>query len=209
MNYNELVYLREEEVDGLGPWTWIKSDHGAWDGPKADWENSHKHEYFKNVKKFHVVIQAGGNQGMYPKLLAQRFRAVYTFEPDPLNFYCLTQNCQEDHIVKVQAALGNERGLIKVNRQTMENTGMHRVESSGFICQFQLDDIDWHEVDLLMFDVEGYEQKVIDGAIRTIKQHKPVIILEMPSGDTRKMVEEAGYQLQGWSKSDAIFYPVS
>ena len=31
--------------------------------------------------------------GMYPRLLAERFQYVYTFEPYYLNFRCLVHNC--------------------------------------------------------------------------------------------------------------------
>jgi FkbM family methyltransferase len=209
VSYADLVHIRDEEVDGVGPWTWVKSDHGAWDGPKYDWETSHKDRYLHYVKKFKVAVQAGGCQGMYPRLLARNFKAVYTFEPDPLNFYCLVQNCQEDHIVKIQAALGNEPSLITVNRGNMENVGMHQVKPNGFIPQIQLDNIDFPELDLLCLDVEGYEQPVLDGAMYTIRKHKPVVVLEMPSGDTQRMLEVQGYKLQEWSRSDAIFSPIS
>lgn len=206
MSYQDLVHVREDTVDGIGPWTWIKSDIGAWDGPKSDWETSHKHEYFRNVKKFNVVLQAGGNQGMYPRLLAEKFKAVYTFEPDPLNFFCLTQNCQIDTIVKIQAALGNNNSLLKIARSAMSNTGMHRMEPNGFITQIQIDNIDFPELDLILLDVEGYEANILDGAIATLRRHKPVVVCENGSEHIGERLAPIGYVLQGWSKSDAIYY---
>ena len=48
--YEDLVHIRYETVDGIGPWHWIKEDSGAWDGPKRDWEDHHKHKYFNHLK---------------------------------------------------------------------------------------------------------------------------------------------------------------
>lgn len=206
MSYEALVRVRKELVDGLGPWTWIREDTGAWDGPKADWETSHKEAYFKHVKKFGVAIQAGGNQGMYPRLLAQRFKAVYTFEPDPLNFYCLVQNCQEDNIVKMQAALGMKAELIKVNRHNFTNAGMHQVSPGGFIPSLTIDSLNLPELDFMSLDVEGYEEKILRGAERTIEKFRPVIAAENAGGGVVSFLNAFGYKTDCVSKADTVFY---
>jgi FkbM family methyltransferase len=206
MNYKELVYQRDDEVDGLRDWTWIKSDTGAWDGPKSDWETSHKTRYFQHLQNYNVVVQAGGNQGMYPRLLARRFKVVYTFEPDPLNFYCLANNCQEDNIVKMQAALGCNPHLIKVNRQDMTNTGMHTVQPGGWIPVLRVDDLGLPQLDCLLLDVEGYELNILKGAHETIKANRPVIVCENANFEIESHLWQYGYKEDGWSKSDRIFY---
>jgi len=38
------------------------------------------------------VLIAGGNAGLYPFLHSLRFKKVYTFEPELLNFLCLVEN---------------------------------------------------------------------------------------------------------------------
>ena len=48
-----------------------------------------------------TAIQAGGNAGMYPVELANHFSRIFTFEPEPLNFFCLERNTS--HLVDVQA----------------------------------------------------------------------------------------------------------
>src|SRR5690348_7833841 len=101
--YKDQTSLREGEVDKLKYWNWITRDRGAFDGPLEDWIQSHREAYTKYLTNHRLVIQAGGNCGMYPVLFSQLFEQVYTFEPDPLNFYTLVQNCQSDNIVKIQA----------------------------------------------------------------------------------------------------------
>jgi hypothetical protein len=43
----------------------------------------------KFVKNKDVLLQAGGNAGFYVKKYAEIFKNVYTFEPEPLLFFCL------------------------------------------------------------------------------------------------------------------------
>lgn len=210
MNYADLTYIREETVDGIGPWTWIKTDSGAWEGPKSDWEEHHKTEYFRNVKKYDVCVQAGGCQGMYPRLLSELFQRVYTFEPDPLNFYCLTQNCQSDKIVKIQGALGNHNGMVNMDRSSMVNVGCHRVVPDGYIPQLQLDNFEFSSLDLLCLDVEGYEANILDGAFMTIRTHWPVITVENGDGGrTQTILKDLGYALQSISVRDAVYIKIT
>lgn len=205
MEYEALLRVRNEQVDNIGPWTWIDSDNGAWEGPKRDWETSHKTKYFEHVKEFNCVVQAGGNQGMYPRLLSDRFKMVYTFEPDPLNFYCLTKNCQKDNIVKFQAALGCERQLVTVNRNTMGNVGMHTVSPGGSIPTLQIDDLGLPYLDLICLDTEGYEPNILAGACDAILAFKPVIVCERGGPRCLDFLKQFGYEEVGTSAEDTIY----
>ncbi len=49
---------------------------------------------YPHVRKFEVAVQAGGNCGLWPRELGQKFETVYTFEPDPVNFRCLCTTCR-------------------------------------------------------------------------------------------------------------------
>lgn len=124
-----------------------------------------------------VAIQAGGNAGVWPKHLAGIFDTVYTFEPDPLNFWCLAQNCPEPNIIKMQAALGCERGLIGLSRE-QGNSGAHYVIQGGAIPTLRIDDLGLTACDLICLDIEGSEMNALTGGIATILAHKPVIHIE-------------------------------
>lgn len=207
----DLTFVREELVDGVGPWVWIKGDTGAWTGPKDDWETSHKGVIEKYCKNYNVVIQAGGNCGMYPKLYAKMFKRVYTFEPDPLNFYCLTQNCTEEHIVKIQAALSESHHMINVQRHDMSNVGMHTVkaEETGIIPAFTIDDLNLKSLDLIHLDIEDSEQYALLGASETLKTHRPILLLE--KGNKEPIITfltSLGYKYVQNSKSDAVWIPM-
>ena len=62
-------------------------------------------------KGFKTAIQAGGNIGIYPGALAQRFARVYTLEPDAANFAALQINTSnQQKIIAQRAAFGKEPG---------------------------------------------------------------------------------------------------
>ncbi len=207
--FEELIEERQHDIDGISDWRWIAVDNGAWDGPKDDWVGSHKQKYFEKVKKFDVVVQAGGNCGMYPRLLSYIFKTVYTFEPDPLNFFALCLNCQERNIVKMQAALGEQHLLVDCVQQRQENVGMHQVEISdtGIIPLLKLDDLALRDCDLILLDIEGFEIYALKGAINTIKRFRPVVVLESPKLETRDFILNLNYEQYAVSAMDTIFIP--
>jgi FkbM family methyltransferase len=52
-----------------------------------------------------------------------------------------------------------------------------------------------NEIDFIKLDVEGYEPKIIQGAMNTIKNNRPVILCEINRGDftAKEMLESLGY----------------
>lgn len=205
MDYENLTYKRKDIIDGVEEWTWITNEKGSWDGPKADWESCHKQTYLKYCKKFEVVVCAGGCQGMYPRLFSDMFQTVYTFEPDPLSFYCLVNNCQKDNIVKIQAALGYINKMIGINRVSKENVGMNKVSENGIVPMMTLDTFDFPSLDLLQLDVEGFEIHILEGGLRTIQKHLPVITCENGYELIAKFLLPLGYERVDQSRSDTVY----
>jgi FkbM family methyltransferase len=201
-----------EEVDGVGNWTWVNADVGVWHWPKVDWLPL-KDKYLKHCSKFDVVVQAGGACGMYPRLLAEFFHLVYTFEPDPYNFHCLVNNCQLDRIYKIQAALGDESGTKFLHQSERSNSGMHRIKDlPGSTPVVRLDDLNLPACDLLSLDVEEYEVPALLGAEKTIQRHKPVIVCECLTSDHNKKVSEVlkkfGYGKVDSQSCDVFYKPI-
>jgi FkbM family methyltransferase len=188
------TYTRNESIEGIGPWKWILSDTQSFGFIRDDWvkATSKKIEQWA-PKPYHDVVCAGGQQGIYPKMLSRIFKNVYTFEPDPLSFHCLVNNCQEMNVFKTQAALGTERGLVAMNHICLENAGMHQVTSGGSIPMIRIDDFAFHSLSLIQLDIEGHELPALMGAERTITQHAPVIFAEFRA--------QTGYALRDWLES--------
>jgi len=147
------------------------------------WSYMHKHriapEFFDqlmtHVTGTGVVVQAGGNCGQYVRQFSQRFDTVYTFEPDPTNFLCLTLNCG-DNVIKTQACVGNERKF--VNTSKGHDSGAIHVSGPGNLYTVIIDDMDLPACDLIQLDIEGYEYFALLGARRTIERYHPLLMLE-------------------------------
>ena len=162
-----------------------------------------------------VAVQAGGNAGMHPAILASMFEKVITFEPEALNFYCLGQNCQKfDNVEAYEGIVGNATNKVGLARRTgwdgekaCVNTGSVEVAGEGPIPQYRIDDLNLKHLDFLQLDVEGYELKALEGAVNTIDKHSPVIMLESyeHGADPRPFVEELGYHRIVNGEYDQVF----
>ena len=132
------------------------------------------------VKKESVVVDVGANIGYYTLLLVQKCKKVYAFEPDKECFLILKKNVEENklgNVVLINKAVGDkneQRAIIK----DKSNYGNSRVgEGKGVEC-VRLDDVIKEKVDLMKIDVQGYEEKVIEGAKKIIKKDKPILFIE-------------------------------
>lgn len=136
-------------------------------------------------KGYEVAVQAGGNVGVFPVALAQLFDEVITFEPDPLNYECLTANLDRFitgnlRVTAIHAGLSNEIGTGHMTEEyTHKNCGaLNMAKGEGDIDLVPLDMYELEHVDLIYLDIEGFEDYALEGARETIARCKPVIVCE-------------------------------
>lgn len=202
---------------GLTGFKWQNIDHSTWHFISKDYDN-HIEPALKNfleagILKTGNVIQAGGNCGLYALCLTKYFNMIFTFEPDPINFYCLVNNCQISQIVKFNLALGEKHSKVKSVIIQDDNRGMNKVEETPdyiYVPQVPLDIFDFDNVSLLMLDVEGMEYNVLKGAKKTLLKNKPMIILESYDTNYTKKIEKylktLGYELHSiLGNSDRVY----
>lgn len=142
-----------------------------WKRHENDWKPA-----VELCKQRKVCIQAGGSVGEWPRMLAEHFDFVYTFEPHPDLYQCLVRNCTAENVIKFQAVLGEKRGPIQMRWKSI---GAHWVlPEIGPYPTILIDDLNLPHCDLIILDVEGFETMVLKGAKETIEKFSPVIQLE-------------------------------
>lgn len=193
---NNLIELR----DGF---YWPKKDINCWKYTNDRIDVPEKTSRY--AKKYDVCVQAGGNCGLYVREYAEIFKHVYTFEPDYLNFQCLSLNVPEN-VYSFRSFLGDEDTVYGL--QMSSDIGGHNLglnPSEGGIPMIKLDHLGLKQCDLIALDVEGCEVKVIKGAINTINKFKPTIATEMAWSDSSGILTSLGYKKVDFIDGDAIF----
>jgi FkbM family methyltransferase len=210
----ELIEFRDNsEYPELKDLWWPRYDWNCW---------NYMHQYrtppeffselMTHVDSNSVMVQAGGNCGQYVRQFSQRFDTVYTFEPDPLNFLCLTLNCG-DNVIKTQACLGNDKKFVNIHKGG--DAGAIHVDGTGNIPTMRIDDMHLPACDLIQLDIEGYELFALQGAQRTIEQYHPLLMIEWCEdwaeryGTNKEMLDkflnDLGYSQVLSHKADLIY----
>lgn len=173
----------------------------------------------KHIPGRNLILQAGGNVGVYALALADHFRKVVTAEPDPLNWECLILNLgARDSLNRVSArkcGFGEVAGTCDIVEVEPHNVGAHRVAfGPGAIDVWTIDDLCLPDCDAIWLDVEGAELPALKGAIHTIEQFSPVIAVEdkglgktfgVADGELQKWLCGLGYRLIERVGRDKIF----
>ena len=104
-----------------------------------------------HLKRRRTCIQAGACLGVWPLAMAEIFDRVVSFEPEPTNFYCATQNTAgADNIELHEAALGSDTGSavgMRVDPSERTNPGAHYVvHGAGDIPIVAIDDLGFDDL---------------------------------------------------------------
>lgn len=161
--------------------------------------------HIARLKHRRVCVQAGGHIGIYPRILADDFERVYTFEPDWQNFRCLAVNACVPHVFAARAAVGETHAGAALVLHG-KSTGGHQISKtgSGPIPMMPIDDLPLDHCDAMFLDVEGYEIPALKGAMRMIKKHHPLLVVEENKhgkhrgyayGDIERLLAPLGYKL--------------
>jgi FkbM family methyltransferase len=158
-----------------------------------------------------TAIDAGANIGIYTSVLAERFDAVWSFEPNPT----LVPRLKALRISNASIfplALGHETGrstlaVPVVDGRTISGLG-HLGPSTTPASQFDivvvpLDSLSPPHISLVKVDVEGFEESMLDGSKSVLQRDHPDVLIEIeerhnPGGVARvvKLLGAIGYE--GW-----------
>ncbi|MCD6565054.1 MAG: FkbM family methyltransferase [Bacteroidales bacterium] len=139
------------------------------------------------LEKGDVVVDAGGNIGMFAFLAAQKVSEkgqVHAIEPIPYFQKCIETGIRENHLDNVSVhgvALGKENKEC-IFQLSLDNPGETGHGFNGkhpiTVTQTTLDSLVFKEkkidrVDFIKMDIEGSEREALQGAMETIRHFKP------------------------------------
>ena len=158
-----------------------------------DWQHDTMERALRNVSKFDLAIDCGAHRGIVTNYLKTRFTHVVSIEPSEL-----ADKISGDNVTVVKKALGD-----KFTRVGMEhgkhNTGQRHVVLGS---QYEMITLDSLELvpDFIKIDVEGFEFFLLNGAEKTIRTHKPIIIFEENGLNRRYGIDDktCGTLVKAW-----------
>jgi FkbM family methyltransferase len=137
-----------------------------------------------------TILEIGANLGTHTVFLAKAAGpggTLHAFEPQRIIFQILCANVALNALTNVHAhhaAVGREAGMITVPRVDYAAGGnfggisMENWKEGESVPLLAVDSLGLTRCDLIKIDVEGMEGEVIAGAVRTIRQFRPLLYVE-------------------------------
>ena len=153
-------------------------------------------DHIKNINqvKNKNIIDAGGYIGDSAIVFSDYTdKNIYSFEPFLQNYNLMLKTIElnkKNNIIPVNMALGNENKEISIySNSDTANSGLSvetkQSDINSFENKVKMVTLDSYvkenniEVGLIKTDLEGFEQSFLKGAIETIKEQKPVLIISI------------------------------
>lgn len=149
----------------------------------------HGIELFKNQTNFtnKHIIDVGGYIGDSALILSQfTSKNVHTFEATSLNYQRILQtirlnNCK--NIIPIKQALGSKHEQLEIGLDESASSFLKKnCAKTEKVEVITLDEyVQKHslEIGLIKVDIEGYEMEFLKGALKTIKEQKPSLIISI------------------------------
>ena len=159
-------------------------------------------------KKFDLAIDIGANIGMMTRRYSGLFDKVIAFEPVDINYKCLVRNVKDlDNVTTYDIGIGNEEKIIDIhNDKDYINSGgwsivdfnndewQHYNKETKLLSEsIIVKSLDSYNLkpDYIKIDTQNYELEVLKGAEKTIREHKPIIQLEVEKMKIREVLKHA------------------
>jgi FkbM family methyltransferase len=183
-------------------------------------------EYLRPGMTFYDL---GANIGFFSLLGARIVGSrghVFSFEADPEIAGRLRENLARNNFANAaveEKAVWSEPGSVsfaRIDSNSSPDRGLGRVTSSASgesdqitVEATSLDHfaLSYPPPDMLKCDVEGAEAAVFDGASRLLREHRPILLVEMHSAENHKLLthkfSELGYSCRDLDENHVLALP--
>jgi FkbM family methyltransferase len=171
-----------------------------------------------------TFIDAGANMGLYSVFAARRVGPrgkVLALEPSAREFEILQKNVKLNlltNVITIRKALADRASDVDLSVAPLGKSGHNTLGAFGYdtaldhrerVQADRLDDVVYSEgltrVDVIKMDIEGAEMAALRGAEETLRQFKPVLLIELSdrslqhqgtgSGEVLGWLEHLGYRM--------------
>jgi FkbM family methyltransferase len=185
-------------------WEWFDRDYfiskdGTKEFPehhcKVTWTASQPH-----IQRFRNAVDIGCRDGEYTRYLHKYFNHTYCFDYRARKLF--PRNVDLTKVTHFRCGLGEEHKVIKVSGGG-SMTSERRRKKEDWIDEeiFTLDQFNLPDIDYIKIDVDGFELRVLQGSIKTIKRFSPLVVLEAENNDITAinfMEKELNYSVVAW-----------
>jgi FkbM family methyltransferase len=173
----------------------------------------------------------GANVGSWMLFLAglsDPFRKIICFEPDATNRALLEMNIARNRLGNVELmplALSSESGTATFRSDPVTGSTGSLEKGQSFLGHYygkqpvevtvqmrtvdELVSLGTAPPDFMKIDVEGHELKVLQGARKTLAQHRPLILMEVTANADQvgQLLTQLGYDLVNPESAEKILTP--
>ncbi len=154
------------------------------------------------VDKARLAVDVGANKGVWSDVLRRLCPQVHAFEPNPKIFSLLKAGAAAN-VTPHQIALSNDTGSAEFRVPRSSDGGYSNQGGSLSVAKVsenygsvivharKFDDMSIGAVGFIKIDVEGFELQVLEGAEKTIRRDRPVMIVEIEEKHMKRPLEEA------------------
>lgn len=139
---------------------------------------------------------------------------VYAFEPVLENYFLANMCVQTNKLANVSlfnGALSNEVGTLLIDTVLNEQHagGASKISNTGLVCtSYTIDMFDIKDIMLIHLDVEGWEARALQGAMKTLKKYKPMLALEDYNVSCMELLKDLEYKFIGEIPGIKLWAPI-
>lgn len=142
------------------------------------------------VKPGNTVLDIGANIGFYTTVFSELVGAngkVFAFEPEPVNFKYLQQNCKILNNASLNnKAVSDTTGTLKIYLSKMLNVDhrTYKIDEYSEIKEIDAVTVDDYlmyngtpKIDFIKMDIQGFEMSALKGMLQTLKNNPGVQLI--------------------------------
>lgn len=194
--YSRLVRLGSPVVEvktTAGSFKWQLDENTSQTFIRGSYEPYMQEAFRKLVKPGFTVYDIGANVGFHTLLLSHLVGPkgqVIAFEPNPRNRVSIQRQIEVNEVKNIRVmdcALADEDGEAFLNTSISSSQGFVADKGQFGIVLRKLDSLELNlpAPNLLKIDVEGFEARVVRGALETIRKNLPIVICDQNDEETK------------------------